>query len=58
MRPRESPDYEELRIILERELNKKISVNEARETGNFLINVYEVLLADDITNATISLDTT
>lgn len=58
MRPRDQPDYEKLRLILERELGRAVTLEEAKGTGKFLINVYEVLLSDEITNATMNVDTT
>lgn len=58
MRARDQPDYEQLRLILERELGRKVTLEEAKGTGKYLIGVYEVLLSDEITNATMKVDTT
>lgn len=58
MKPRDQPDYQKLRLILERELGREVSLEEAKGTGDFLLNVYEVLLSDENTNATMSVDTT
>jgi hypothetical protein len=43
----EPPDYEKLRAILVRQLGHEVSLEYAVGAGNFLINVYEVLLSDD-----------
>lgn len=58
MKPRDQPNYEKLRLILERELGRKVTLEEAKGTGKYLMNVYEVLLSDEITNATMNVDTT
>ena len=47
MQPSTEPDYEKLRTILERQLGHEVSLEYATGAGNFLINVYEVLLSDD-----------
>jgi hypothetical protein len=54
----DQPDYDELRAILERQFERPVSLEEATGTGNFLINVYEILLSDEQTGATIRTDTT
>lgn len=41
------PDYEKLRLILEHELGKKVSLEYAVGAGNYLINIYDILLHDD-----------
>lgn len=38
------PDYQKLRVILERQLGRKVSLKEATGTGKHLLNVYEILL--------------
>ncbi len=58
MRVVTEPDYEELRLILEKQFNRPVMIDEALGTGKFLINVYEVLLSDEETSDTISTDTT
>ena len=47
MKASAEPNYEELRLILERQLGKKVSLEYAIGTGNFLINVFDTLLYDD-----------
>ena len=54
----QDPDYSELREILENQLNRPVSLEEAVGTGKFLINVYDILLSDDQYGATIKTDTT
>jgi sugar phosphate isomerase/epimerase len=41
------PDYEKLRAILELELGKEVSLEYATGAGNYLVNVYSILLYDD-----------
>ena len=38
------PDFEKLRAILEKELGREVTIAEAIATGNYLINVYDILL--------------
>lgn len=40
------PDYQKLRIILEQELGREVSLKEATGTGKYLLNVYEILLGN------------
>ncbi len=47
MKASAEPNYEKLRLILERQLGKTVSLEYAIGTGNFLVNVYEILLYDD-----------
>lgn len=44
MQPTSKPDYEKLRRILERELDREVSLEYALNAGDFLISVYETLL--------------
>ena len=41
------PDYEKLQAILQREMGRPVGIDEAVGTGNFLLNVYEILLKED-----------
>lgn len=52
------PDYEKLRAILQREQDRLVTIDEAIGTGNFLLNVYEILLKDSENNVNIKTDTT
>ena len=47
MKQSTEPDYEKLRLILERQLGKTVSLEYATSAGNFLINTYEILLYDN-----------
>ena len=38
------PDYMKLKLILENELNRTVSMEETIATGKHLMNIYEVLL--------------
>jgi hypothetical protein len=51
-------DYEQLRQILERELDRPVSIDEAIATGKTLVNIYEVLLYNRGDYDTIKVDTT
>lgn len=51
-------DYEKLRLILERELNRTVSIEEAKGMGKYLVNVYEILLYNRGECDTILMDTT
>ena len=42
------PDYERLRFILEAEQKRPISIEEAREVGDELIEFYKLLAGDKI----------
>ena len=42
-------DYESLRIILERELGRTVTIEEATKTGKLLVKVYDILLSDEPT---------
>lgn len=44
MKTREPIDYEKLRLILERQYERAVTADEAKGTGDFLLNVYEILL--------------
>ncbi len=55
---RVQPDYEKLRLILEKQLERPVLMDEAVGTGKFLVNVYEVLLSDELVSDTIITDTT
>lgn len=44
MQTTDTIDYEKLRRILELQYGRNVSLNEATETGKFLLNVYENLL--------------
>lgn len=44
MKPSTEPDYEKLRLILERQLGREVSLEYAIGAGNYLISVYETLL--------------
>jgi hypothetical protein len=37
-------NFEKLRIILEHELGRNVTIEEAIGTGRYLVNVYEILL--------------
>jgi hypothetical protein len=52
------PDYEKLRIILEKQFERDVTLEEATNTGKSLINIYEVLLIDDGADGIINADTT
>lgn len=52
------PDFEKLRAILQREQGRPVAIDEAIGTGNYLLNVYKILLKDDENNANIKTDTT
>lgn len=51
-------DYEQLRQILERELEHPVSIEEAVGMGKYLVNVYEILLYNRGEYDTIIADTT
>ena len=46
MQSSNQPDFEKLRLILESELGRELSLEYATGAGNFLINIYEVLVSD------------
>ena len=54
----ENLNYEKLRHILEIELEREVTLEEAVNTGNHLLNVYEILLYNRGDYDTISVDTT
>jgi hypothetical protein len=43
-KPISHPDYQKLRVILEKELGRKVSLDEAIATGDSLLKIYEILL--------------
>lgn len=47
MKQSAEPNYEKLRVILERQLGKKVSLEYATGAGNFLIEVFDILLYGD-----------
>ncbi len=47
MKTSAEPDYPKLQAILERKFGKKVPLEYAVATGDFLINIYEILLYDD-----------
>ena len=47
MKPSAEPDYQKLLAILERQFGKKMSLEYATGAGNFLMNVYDILLYED-----------
>ncbi|MGH7195188.1 MAG: hypothetical protein ACREGA_00190 [Candidatus Saccharimonadales bacterium] len=51
-------DYEQLRRILERELDRPVSIDEATGIGKHLVNVYEILLYNGGECDKIEMDTT
>lgn len=51
-------DYEQLRQILERELDRPVTIDEAVGMGKHLVNVYEILLYNRGEYDTIVVDTT
>ncbi len=52
------PEYEKLRIILQQQLQMSISIEEATKIGDTLINIYDLLLSNGSSGATINADTT
>ncbi len=52
------PDFEKLRAILQREQGRPVTLEEAKGTGNFLLNVYEILLNDEENSGNIKTNTT
>jgi hypothetical protein len=55
---KQTADYEQLRTILEDELDRSVSLEEATGIGNHLINVYDILLYNRGKYDTIEVDTT
>ena len=49
MEAHDNTDYEALRLILERELGRKVPIEEAIGTGKMLVSVYDILLSDEST---------
>jgi hypothetical protein len=51
-------DYEKLRLILQRQYGRPVSLKEAVGTGKYLLNVYEILLDNRGDNGKIKEHTT
>lgn len=59
MQQKSKPDYEKLRLLLEKELGRKITLEYAVEVGNKLLNIYGILLYEaEENNGKIYVDTT
>ena len=39
-------DFESLRVVLESQLGRKVSLDEATKTGLHLLRIYEILILD------------
>ena len=46
MQQRAKPNYEKLRVILEKELGRNVTLEYAINVGNKLLNIYGILLYD------------
>ena len=61
MQQKSKPDYEKLRVLLEKELGREITLEYAVEIGNKLLNIYDILLYEieaEKNNGKIYVDTT
>jgi hypothetical protein len=52
------PDFGKLQTILQREMGRTVAIDEAIGTGNYLLNIYDILLKNDKNSANIKTDTT
>jgi hypothetical protein len=52
------PNYEKLRVCLEIRYKRSVTIDEAINTGNHLIKIYEILLSDEFISSKIEADTT